>query len=223
MTTKGETISRVRTLVKGAKADAFLTDRFIYAMVLKYAKMFIARADNKNRLGRYTSLFQKYPGVQLVDSSPIEAGCINIDTCITFKKSENPLPPIFEASYGPLIRSVSSIDGSNDAIRTTPKLYSKITKSSTFKYNKNVYYWIQNNYIYFPNVEWPNVDIEAMWEDDIEEFFCDSCDCCVDRRSEKTNIPEDVFVEIENGVRQELLNMVQIPKDNKVDNQSLLR
>lgn len=223
METKGATISRIRNLVKGDKIDAFLTDKFLYSLVLKYAKLFIKRMDDSNKLGRYNSLFQKLPGVILEDISPIEAGCINIDTCYSFKRTKDELPDILEGSYGPIIRSVTSIDGSKDPIRTYAKLYVKMTHSSNFKYNKNIYYWISNNHIIFPNVEWPVVDIDAMWAEDIDEYRCDASDCCVNRREEKTNIPDSLFAEIESGVRQELLTLVQLPKDNISDNQSNLR
>src|SRR5690606_10985897 len=107
------------------------------------------------------------------------------------------LPPILEGSFGPIIREVSSIDGSKEIYRTYAKLYAKMTKSSSFKYNKKQYYWLDNGYLYFPNFEWPVIDIDAMWENDITEFLCDAEDCCVDRNAERTNIPEDLFAEIE--------------------------
>lgn len=223
METKGDTISRVRGLVKGEKVDAFLTDRFLYSLVLTCAKVFIKRMDDQNKLGRYNSLFQKLPGVLMEDISPIEAGCIDIDTCYTFKRTKDKLPAILEGSYGPIIRSVTSIDGSKDTIRTQAKLYTKMTHSSTFKYNKNIYYWILDERIIFPNAEWPVIDIDAMWEVDIEEYRCDASNCCVSRRDEKTNIPDSLFSDIEEMVRQKLLNLMQIPADNKADNQSNLR
>ena len=40
-TTIGETVSRVRNTLKAVKEDAFLTDRFIYSVVSKFAKLFI--------------------------------------------------------------------------------------------------------------------------------------------------------------------------------------
>lgn len=223
METKGNTISRVRGLVKGGKTDAFLTDRFLYSLVLSVAKAYIKRLDDSNKLGRYSSIYQVLPGVKLEEVSTIEAGCVNIGICCKIMRSEEPLPPVLQGSWGPVVRSITSIDGSTDIKRTDPKTYVNITKSSTFRYNKNFYYWIRNNYIYFPNVEWPVVDIEAMWEDDIEEFKCDADNCCVNRRDEKTNIPDYLFNDIEEPVRQKLLNVVQIPRDNIADNQSLLK
>jgi hypothetical protein len=62
-----------------------------------------------------------------------------------------------------------------------------------------------------------------MWEDDISEFLCSSDDCCVDRREESTNIPDDLFAEIESPILQELLARMQIPIDNNVDNKAFVK
>lgn len=222
MTSKGETISRVRTLIKGVKSDAFLTDRFLYSLVLKYAKLFIKRLDDENKLGRYNSIFQKLPGVELEEISRIEA-CINIDSCCTFRRSKEKLPKILEGSFGLFVRTITSIDGSFICYETTSKLYNNMLKSATFKYNKNIYFWIAEDRIIFPNVEWNLIDVEALWQDDIDMYKCDAGACPGNKLDERSNIPESLFPDIENGVRQELLNMLQIPKDNLQDNQSILK
>ncbi len=220
--TKGNTISRARRLVKGDKADALLTDRFLYSMILKFAKLYIKRTDDSNKLGRISTLYDVLPGVELIEVSKIEA-CVDIDLCCTFRRTKDKLPPILEGTYGPKIRSVTSIDGSYQVRETYAKIFSEMAKTTSFKYNKNKYFWIQNGYAYFPNVEWELVDMDAMWEDSIEQFKCCAEDCCVDRLTEATHVPDWLFAEIESNVRQELMGLIQIPPDNKVDNQSNLR
>jgi hypothetical protein len=223
MTTKGDTISNVRNLVKATKLDAFVTDRFLYNLVLTQAKLFIQRKDDQNKLGLYSSLFQNLPGVVLEETSRIEAGCIDIASGCTFKRTKDPLPKLMEGSYGEIIRSITSIDGSREVRKTNSRTYMNMRKSSSFKYNNYVYYWLRNGYAYFPDLEWDVVDIEGMWQDDIAEYRCDAENCCTDRREERSNIPDGMFAEIEEMVRQKLLNTVQIPKDNMIDNQSQFR
>ena len=218
--TKGQTISRVRRLIKGGKADAFLTNRFLYSMIMKYAKLYIKRLDDGNKLSRWNSLFEVLPGVELVEVDKIEA-CVDIATCCTFRRTKDRLPVMIEGTYGSKIRSITSIDGTYQVFETTAKIYSKMVPSSTFKYNKNKYFWLNDNYAYFPNMEWELVDIDALWEDNIEQYKCRADNCCVDRINERSNIPDSLFVEIESGVRQELMGMIQIPRDNINDGQSL--
>lgn len=221
--TKGNIVSKIRGMVKGGKADAFLTDRYIYALVLSFARVFIKRKDDSYKISRNSSLFQKLPGVPLIEVSKIEAGCIDIELCCTFRRTENKLPPIFEGMNGPIIRTVTSIDGSKNVNMVLPKVYTNLTKSIYYKYNKELYCWFIDGYLYFPNVTWPVVDIDAMWENDITSERCDAENCCITRQDEKCFIPDDILADIEEPVRQKLMGLVQIPKDTLVDNQSNLR
>ena len=50
MTTRAESISRIRNLIKGVKQDVFITDRFLFSIIMKYAKTFIRRQDNENKI-----------------------------------------------------------------------------------------------------------------------------------------------------------------------------
>lgn len=221
MATKRETISRVRGLVKGEKQDAFLTDRFIYSVILNHAKLFIKRLDDNSKLMRYSQLFETV-ALDLIEVSKIDAGCIDIPTCCVIKRTKDKLPKAFEASWGPIYKYVSSVDGSQEVYRTYQKQYVKMTKTTTFKYNKSKYYWLSNGYGFFPELTWDIVLFDGMWEDSIEMYKCDAT-TCINRLDELTHIPEDLFLEIESGVRQELLGMIQTPKDSLVDNQSQLR
>lgn len=222
MTTKGETISRIRGLVKGRTSDAFLTDRFLYSLALKYAKLFIKRQDDASKLGRYNGIYQPL-AVELIEVSAAEASCVSISTCCTFKRTCEKLPELLNGSFGPIIRTVSSVDASKNLIRTYAAQYARFRKSTTFKYNKNLYYWLNDGYAYFPDITWEEVLFDAMWLDSIEEYKCCAEDCCANRLEEPTNIPDFLFAEIEQPIRAELLNLIQIPPDSKSDNQNLLR
>ena len=46
MTTIGEVVSRIRGQIKSEAQDAFMTDRYIYSLVLKFAQLFMRRQDS---------------------------------------------------------------------------------------------------------------------------------------------------------------------------------
>jgi len=218
MSTKiGYTVSRVRNTLKAVKEDAFLTDRFIYSVVSKYAKLYIKRQDNLNKLLRFKSFFRTLPCVPLIEVDKIEACCAGIKSGCTIMRTKDKLPSPFEGPYGPMFRTVSSIDGSQEIIQTEPGTYTSMTKTTTFKYNKNKYYWYLDGYMYFPNIEWDAVKIEGIWEDSIEERDC------ILRQDQESNIPDDLFAEIEQQVLQELTMSIQIPADQSDDKQNALR
>ena len=53
MVTIGDVVSRVRSQVKAEIQDAFVTDRYLYSLVLKYAKLYMRRQDSANKLMKF--------------------------------------------------------------------------------------------------------------------------------------------------------------------------
>lgn len=219
-TNKGDTISRLRDSVKAASQDAFVTDRLIYSIALKYAKLYIKREDDKYKLAKYQGLFETISCMPLEEVSPIDTCCMEITTCCTLRRTKDRLPTLIEGSFGVILGVVTSIDGSKELIQTFSPIYARMLNIPSFKYNKTLYYWFDDGYLYFPNIDWEAVSIEGLWQDGIEMYKCDG-DKCQPRQDEKTSIPEFLFAEIENNVRQELLSLIQIPEEPAVsDNKS---
>ena len=224
MTTIGESISRVRNLVKAAKQDAFMTDRFIYSLIVKYAKLLIKRQDALNVRLKFASLFRTLPCVELIETDRVEACCGSLpDTCKVMRTKEK-IPAPFEGAYGAFIRTVSSIDGSVEVYRTQPAQFTSMTKTTAFKYNKQKYYWYMNGYLYLPNIEWESVLLEGIFEEDIAIFTCASNGICKIRQDEVLGIPDDLFAEVEQNVMAQLMGTIQVPNDtNNSDKQNILR
>ena len=222
MTTIGDVVSRLRNVVKAVKADAFLTDRFLYSVTLKYAKMVIRRQDNENKIKNIRSLFETLPCLDLEETSKIEACCSGVTTDCTIMRTKDKLPAIIEGTNGPLIRGVSTVDNSVYFNPTTPQLFISIANSNNYQYNKAKYYWIIDNRLYFPNVIYDAVNVEAMWEDSIDMYKCDTEKCKL-RQDDLCAVPDYLFAEIEQMVLKELGMMVQMPTDNVDDKQSVLR
>jgi hypothetical protein len=209
----GEAISRVRNQIKSVKQDANLTNRFLYSMIMKHARFFMHRQDNLNRIMKYNSVFQTLNHVELITVDKAEAECYGVDTGCYFKRTKDKLPRMIEGYFGPLLRSVSSMDLSKQVIPTFPMTFQQISNQRTFKYNNKKYYWYLNGYLYFPNLEWDALRIEGVFEDDISAMNCDKADDCLFIQDQKINVPEFLFSEIEQLVIRDLGIMIQIPSD----------
>ena len=144
MTTIGEAVSRVRNTLKAVKEDPFLTDRTIYYSMIKYGQSLLKREDNQFRLMKISSIFKTLPYVELIDVDKIEADCVGVYSGCYFKRTKEKLPNIFSGALGPVIRTVSSIDGTIEMFKTEPGTWVSMTKSTTFKYNKRPYFWYLN-------------------------------------------------------------------------------
>ena len=220
MTTIGEAISRVRNTLKAVKEDPFLTDRNIYFLLTKYAKTLIKREDNQFRLMKISSLFRVLPYIELIDVDKVEAGCVGVYSGCYFKRSKEKIPGILNGMAGPIIRTTSSIDGTIEMFRTDPGTWVSMTKTTTWKYNRNFYFWYLDGYIYCPNVDWEAIRMEAIFEGTL-----DTCDTkeCETRQNEPFSLPEYLFSEVEQFVIKELTMTMSVPIDSSDDSQNILR
>jgi hypothetical protein len=146
MTTIGDTVSRIRNTIKGVREDAFITDRYIYSLVLKYAKLLITKPDTGTKIVKLQSLFEALPCVELTPVDKIEACCGGIQSKCIIMRTKDKLPTVLEGSYGPLFRTISSIDGSIQCFKTYPSIYTNMANTVNFKYNTNKYYWYLDGY-----------------------------------------------------------------------------
>jgi len=222
MNTIGEAVSRVRNVIKAVTTDSFITDRMIYSLILKYAKMFIKRQDAISTRAKFGSLFKRLPCLDLIEVDKVEACCDVPSGCI-IKRTKDQLPGVMEGPQGPLLRSVSSIDNFTEVYRTTPSLYTSMTKTAAFKYNKSKYYWFMNGYVYIPNVEWEAISVEGIYEGDLNDLTC-TTNPCTAVQDQALNIPPELLAEIETQVINDFMKSAQIPQDNFIsDKQSVLR
>lgn len=220
MNTIGEAISRVRNNIKAVDTDSFITDRLIYSNILKYAKLYIKQQTAQSVQSRFNSLYVKLPCVDLIEVDKVEA-CCEVKSGVLIKRTKDKLPGIVEGAGGLLLRTVASVDGSEEVFRTTPQFYNAQQKTSAAKYNKTKYYWYLNGYLYIPNVDWDSIAIEGIFE---SKLFPTCEDPCKPVQEQYLNIPSDLFAQVEQQVVNDFLRMSQINSDpQQGDNQSQLR
>ena len=223
MATIRESISRIRNLFKGSSQDAFITDRLIYSLIKTSAKALIFRDSLKLNIFKNSSLFKEIPCLELIDVDTIDSCCTGIRTACKIKRSKRKLPTISGLQSGPIVAYVSSLDYSVSVTATTPRLYANMTQSSSFKFNKKKFYWITNDYLYIPNVEWDAVRVMAMFEDDISDLLCGNDNDCAMFQDGELGIPEYLFAEIESNVLNEMSVIAKIPQETSNDNNNILR
>jgi hypothetical protein len=220
MSTIGESISRVRNALKAVKEDAFLTDRTIFFAITKYAQTLLTIEDNQFKLMKMSSIFQVLPYIELIDVDKVEAGCIGVYSGCYFKRTKDKIPSILNGAFGPVIRTVSSIDGTIELYRTEPGIWLSMTRTTTFKYNKNLYFWYLDDYLYFPNLDWEAMRMEAIFDGYVDSCTSDPCEL---KQNMPLNIPAYLFSEVEQYTVKELSMSLQIPPDTSDDGQNILR
>ena len=223
MATIADVISRIRGQAKAEVQDAFVTDRYIYSLVIKSAQLLMRRQDHANKLMKFNSVWKALPFVEMIEVDKIEAGSTGIQSGCTFMRTKIKLPEMIEGYWGPLIRTVSSIDGSIELQPTYPGTYVSMTKTTSFRYNKKKYFWYLDGYIYSPNIDWEAIKVEAVFNDDISSYTCEKTDDCIPRYKQEIYIPESLFPEIEQQVLISMTNTMKIPEDVNDDKRNLNR
>lgn len=220
--TIGDILSRIRTQIKAVKQDSLMTDRDLYAFVIKHAKWLMKREDSKNKLMSFAGVMQTLDMVELEEVDRAESCYTGIGANCTIKRTKEKVPVFMQGYFGPLIRTVASLDGSEELQPVLPSTYMHLSKSSNFKYNKTKYYWYVDDYLYFPNLEWDAVRIEGIFEDDISQFTS-KADNCVVRSDQSFNVPDYILAEMEQYVIRDLGVTIQIPADIANDKQNIAR
>jgi hypothetical protein len=129
-----------------------------------------------------------------------------------------------DSSFGPLFRTVASVDDSTIVYKTEPVLYNALSKTSGYKYNRQRYYWYLNGYLYFPNVVWQAVSVEGIFEQDLTGFTCTEDPGCIKRQEQQLIVPDYLFTEIEAQVLNDLKYTMSVPNDTAEDDkQNILR
>lgn len=220
----GDITSRMRGLIKADNQDSFITDRYLYSIWRKYADMLVKEMDQKGKLLPFSSVFETLDYVALEEVDKVEAAaCIGVKSYATFRKTKLAMPMFREGAYGPMVRSITSLDGSISLTMTTLDAWVILSKSKNFRFNKEKYAWYLNDRLYFPNIDWPAVRIEGIFEDDISAFKCDYEDKCKIRQEQSLNVPDYMVARIEQMAMAEILGRLQIPTDIVEDNINLNR
>jgi hypothetical protein len=220
--TIGSHISRIKTPFKLVNQDARLTDRFIYSKMIVFRQDLIQREDSY--LITNSDVYQVDSNVELEIIDSVRACGIN--TNCKFKRTKTPVANnIVLNKHGHLIKMVSSLDGSKKITKTTSRAWINKNKKSTFKYDKNLYYWVEDGYLVFPNLEWESVKIEAFYNNDVlsckDNYLESTKDKCIKMQDQLFRIPEHLINSLDQLMSTYLQLYIQIPGDmfiNKNEN-----
>jgi len=208
----GEAISQMRTVLK-LMEDSFVTDRTIWSLLMLYAKTVMKRKDKLGPTWKMELYFKPTECLEMEEVDKSE--CMGL---VKLKRSVRTIPKPMEGPAGPLIKAVSSIDNSIEMTRTNPTSYASMTRSSSFKYNKTKYYWYENGRIWSPNVEWEQITVYGIFEEDPNR------DDCTRMQDSDVPFPDFIMGEVERLVKADFMIAAQIPVDQAItDKMNVLR
>lgn len=161
-----EAISRIKKLFKEVNADSRFTSRLAYSILLSISKLLIKRDSERLKIMSQSNLFKKLKCVEVIDAPAIDP-CCGIKSLCTVKRTKNKLPKIYADTYGPLIRNVVSIDGSQTLVGIQAQEFERISKNPWNKKKDVKYFFYSDGHLYFPNGGFKMVEVDAYWEESI--------------------------------------------------------
>lgn len=160
--TNRELIGRVRSTIKEHNADSVLYNKHIYNLLLTNSALLIKREADKKSIYMMSNIW-KTVCVEMIPVNPIVCKCVKLPIDCTIYRSKEKLPPFFETNFGPLYKSITTIDNSINIDLTTPYQYNLKVK---IKYNKAKYAFIEDGYLYTPNSSYPWLKIVGLFKEE---------------------------------------------------------
>lgn len=170
--TNRDIVSRVRSSFKWNSSDVLITDRAILAECQSTASKYIKQQLDKRKLWNSTNIFTPLR-VEMIPVPIIET-CDYTGEC-TISRSKYPLPKIAEGQFGLATTGAYSVGLKAKFFETTPQRYINLLKLNLS--NKNIYYWIFNNYLYSSSSTLKELIFPAYVEGDVPAYF--NMDCSV--------------------------------------------
>ena len=178
MSTGRSLVSNVRSMHRLLSSDNLITDRVIFSEIKTTSLLLIKRETDRRKLWATDTLFTTIPCLELVEV-PISECCEFVDDC-TIARSKFKLPPIAQGNYQYVIQGVYSINamgGKGVKIKEiTINRYLNLLKLPIIK--NDIYFWINNGYLYITNPLIKSIRISAFFEEDVpNEILYPECGC----------------------------------------------
>lgn len=204
--------------MKSVQADNRTTNKFIYSIIDKHARWLINRESSKIRLMKMDYLFQTLKCVKVVEV-PATDDCCGLRTKCKVWRTEQKVPALYEDSDGVILKSVYSVDGSMEFTPIKIQEYMRKLENPHSRYDKSRYFYYNNGYLYFPNVDIKMIQVKGYFVDDVINQCDPNCKEkeCKSKLDNEFRIPPRLIGELMNFAFQDLVNSKKVPNDVQID------
>lgn len=224
-------LGELRIVLRENHGDSRLTNKYLYSLIGKYAPVVIKQRSDAFRILKRQSFYQTINCVQ-VEEAPLIDPCCGVRSKCTVFRTRHKLPVLYEDSYGAIIKNVTTIDSSLELQPITPDSYlRKIQNPWGLKgANKDIYYFFNEGYLYFPTSNWKKYKVRGFFREDIADI--NLCDDCADTPSKECRrymdkrlmLPPELWAPIMSLIEQEMASIYkQIPPDENINKNENLK
>lgn len=219
MVTNGEFVSRVVNDLNALTKDVHISRRWLLSIGQTKAESYVAQKWEDGSLIEDLALQTCVSCVRMIPVDKIECCDATFKLCRVLMRSEHRLPGLIYFSLGPIISSVSNVDGTRYYKYQRLEAYKNEQKRKYADKGQKRYY-IQDGYLYIPDdyIELVNVCYFTMdRRDALNLSACTPPKTCVSRWDDDFIYPVKLIEYIVSETLKEAVTKIQIPNDDNPD------
>lgn len=204
-------------MLKEVNADSTYTNQELYTTLVSQAKWLIKREISAGRIYKSTSFFQTLGCQEVIETSTIDE-CCPVETDCVIYRTKCKLPLTWQDDTGPVLKSITSVDGSTGFFYTTPTTWQNKRNDPYQRMSSEKYAFFANGYLWFPVHNPHFVNIYGFFMDDIRrEPGCTKIEDCIRYLDTVFPVPGWVEAEMYAKAFQILAPSKSIQEDEQID------
>lgn len=172
------------------------------------------------RIYSNNSFFQTLGCQEVIETSTVERCCPVKVNCKIYR-TKNKVPETWIDNNGPVIRNVTSVDGSTEFFMTSPTNWQNKRNDPYQKLSDTKYVFPGDGYLWFPEHNPHRINIVAFYTDDVRAVEgcqkCDDDDECIRFLDTQFMLPDWLHAEMMSKAMQTLYPSKQIVEDVQQD------
>lgn len=178
--TNREIIAEVVNDLRAQQVDDRISERYVLSKLKNTNALFLKRENDKLRLYDDNNVWFLLECLEMesLDPKSYPDGCKGTNTIgkiYNYTRSKYPIPQIYSAAVGPLVREVQTMDDSGLYQPTTPAEYAKIINREYRNPNIRYYWFDGSRRLVIPNSQATLVTMNAAFRDPWQVRLIDAC------------------------------------------------
>lgn len=170
-----EIVAQVIGDLRAMQIDDRISERYVLSKLKDYNSLFLKRENEQLRLYSDNNVWFSVTCLQMEPLDYTKCNDVTVNKEIPYMRSTEPIPEIYSSAIGPLIREVTTLDGSKIFRYTSPSEYKAISKRK-YKDKSTAYFWFDGNrHLILPDVSFEIISITAAFRDPFRAKLIDDC------------------------------------------------
>lgn len=215
---KRSAIGILRDMLKERNADSTYSNQFLYNVLMEHARWLIKRDINSGRIYKNTGFFRPLRCQDIIEVSTIDECCPVKTNCRIFR-TKHKMPEMWQDDTGPIIKTVTSVDGRTDFFVTTITTWENKQGDPYQQESQQKYTFYSDGYFWFPIHNPHKANILAFFIDDVSSLSgCTDKKPCVRFLDSEFLVPSWLHGEMFSKALEQIAGITKrLPEDEEIN------